>query len=400
MPTRLQEIEQEFQAAAGEAFGADRDWALSWGRRLALADKSAAYVGDTREALVAVRGLASEFAFAAAASGGNATPMAPQVVVANTHKFLQPLRDSADFELLPADLRARFDATLTYFKGLGDGDAALAALRSLDAAPTRGPPAQAILDLARARRYIDTMMSGVNRADDAATRRALLEDWFQQRRIAPGSDRALAVRAELFPDAAAQRAQAFDGVAPALRRHHDSLLRLADELGTTPRAISEALESRRLLADLSGTGAREFETQVRMAMHRVELEQVVARYPDNPRDGSYVQGDVIRQIADTMLARGGDSVEEIDRDGVFLHVDFGGSGVSRIVVNRKPDGTAAEMVFYVTRPADRWVVGGYRRNRGSSPDSASVERLLEWFSRRDPHSGRRIPPGEFVNGSL
>ncbi|MDX6771221.1 MAG: HD domain-containing protein, partial [Elusimicrobiota bacterium] len=372
VPARLAELQRDFERSADDAFPAEAAaWGREWGLRISAADKTAAYLGTTQEALAAVRGLAGEFRAEAAAAGRPGRSDAD--IVAHTHSFLGGLAMSPQMALLPQELQERFETNWRYFQTLSEPQAAAAALAALDAAPTRGPPAspQTILDAGRARRFIEGMTKGAR--SDEKTRRGVLQLWLEEQRIPPGSARGKAVLAELFPAALAERESALAGVSPALARYHDSLLKLAREQGTTPLEISRTLEAAGTIGDLAGVDAGTFEHQAWLALRRASLERAVRRYPDN------AQGDFMRQLAGAMSAPGGKSVEEVAREGVFAYVDFGGAGVSRAAVGRDPDPRAPEMVFYVTRREEKWRVEGYRRNRGAGTDAESKRRLVRWL---------------------
>lgn len=376
VPEKLAEIKAAFERSTSEEFSGDAvSWARQWGLRLSVADKSAAYLGDQRQSLAFVRGLAGEFRAAAAARGAQGPTDAQ--IVADTHKFMGSLNESPEMNMLPYDLRERYDATLTYFRSIGTPEAAADALRALDDAPKRGPPAQDSAlsrDVASARRYIAGIAGGMKLQE--RQRAALFEQWLEDEGLPADSARAQAVKQALLPASAAADAAALEGVSPALSRHHASLLKLAREQGTTPAEISATLVSAGLAGTLASVDAATFEHQSWLAMRRASLERAVRRYPDNQ------QGDFMRQLASAMSSPGGKSVEEVARDGVFAYVDFTGSAVSRVSVGRDPDPRSPHMVFYVTRREEKWRIDGYRQNRELRRSDAELTRQLKaWLQR-------------------
>lgn len=384
-PERLKALEADFERAARASFPGEEAWALDWGRRLALADKTAAYLGTPESSLAFVRGLAGEFRAAASAAAGRPSGPSDELVAAGTHGFLQPLRDSPDFARLPADLRERFDATLSYFKGIGTPEAARRALLALGSAPARGPPEGDALrrDLDSARRYV-AGIAGTTRLTERQ-RGALFEMWLEEQGIPAGSERARSVKAALLPAAAAADAAALADVPAGLRGHDASLLRLARETGSSPGAIAAELQKAGVVSDLAGLPAEVFERQAWQVMRRASLERAVRRYPDN------AQGEFLRALASHIATPGGKSVEEVAREGAFAYVDFAGNRVLRARSGRDPDLRSPEVVFYITRREEKWRIDGYRQNRPAGRSDAELERRL-----RDWLIGGGIPAEDFA----
>lgn len=256
-----------------------------------------------------------------------------------------------------------------------------------EAAPTRGPtsgppifaPAPSAAakadakDVASARRYIAGIAGGMKLTPKQTE--ALFGQWLEEQGIAPGSQRARLVKAELLPEAAAADAKALADVHPSLRRRHGAtLLRLAREEGRTPGTISRLIEASGNLELLAGLDVPTFETQAGLVLRRAELEAAVRSYPDN------AQGDFLRGLASNMASPGGKSIEEVTRDGVFAYVDFSGNGVLRASSGRDPDVQSAQMVFYVTRRDGQWRIDGYRQNRRTGrSDAALIQSLKAWL---------------------
>lgn len=374
-PEALKAIQAEFERSAGEAFAGDVAWALDWGKRLALADKTAAYLGDNRQSLAFVRGLAGEFRAGAEARGEKGPP--DVAIVANTHNFMTPLRDSPEFALLPADLQARYDDTLAYFRGIGTPEAAAKALEGLQtSAPTRGPPALAQEDLKALNRYINSIAGDTELS--AEQRNGLFKNWLEdeapRRGIKDGSQRARDVHALFNPGTASTEDAAMAEVHPRLQRQRAALLKLAKDNNTTPKAISDTLVNQGLLGDLRGLGPEAFERQAWFAMRRASLERAVRRYPQNE------QGDFMRMLKDAMLTPSGKSVEEVARSGAFAQVTYAGGIKAK--ADREPDNKTVDMVFYITRVEEKWHIEGNRQNRplGRSDDEL-VAQFKAWLLR-------------------
>jgi hypothetical protein len=203
---------------------------------------------------------------------------------------------------------------------------------------------------------------------------ALIEQFFEEEGIRPGSPRAEAVRRELLPGRAAADDASAAQLSPLLQARRGLLLRLARERKTTPAAIEAVLSRRGVLRQIAGLSDAAFERQADIALNRDELERAVSGYPQNK------QGDFMRGLAGNMAAPSGKSVEEVARDGVFAYVDFSGPAVLRASTGRDPDVRASQVVFYVVREGGRWRIGGYRQNRSTGRvDSELVKSLKNWL---------------------
>lgn len=104
-----------FEAEAAAAFPGE-PWALEWGRRLAYFDQIATYVESHEKARVRVEGLAREMRAALQAAGRGPGPTDEQVLT-GSRAFLDGLRRSPFFGLLPASERDRFEEVRASFSG-------------------------------------------------------------------------------------------------------------------------------------------------------------------------------------------------------------------------------------------------------------------------------------------
>jgi hypothetical protein len=355
VPAEREAKRAAFEKAAREAFP-DPDWGLEWGKRLAFVDQVSSYVDSPESARKRVEGLAHEIRTAGAGNGPTDAQM-----LAGTAKFLGVLRADPLFALLPADRREAFDAVNAYFAARQTPEAWTAAAAP---APARAPP-----DAEDAVRYIRAIAAGIKL--NARQADGILQMFFEERGIAPGSDRAEAVRRAILPAKTAAEDRAVARLSPSLAKRRAVLLRLATEHKTTPAAIEALLARRGILGDLAGVDDDTFARQAERSLLREELERAVAGYPRN------AQGAFMRSLADNMATPSGKSVEEVARDGVFAYVDFQGSGVLRASTGRDPDNRTPQMVFYVTRRDGRWKFGGYRQNRGAGRKDAELSGALE-----------------------
>ena len=347
-PAQMKEKQDAFAAAAKEAFPAEPEWALAWGRRLAFADQSSTYVGSLEGARKRVEGLAVEIRAQLEAIGKGPGP-SDAVMLAGTAKFLTVLKQNPLFALLPAEQRHNFDAVHAYFEARQTPEAWAAA-----SAPTaaRAPPKSP--DLAAARRYINDIMGGVRAPTDREAD-ALLGDWLDEKGIPRDSKRAADVRLALVPGKAHAESDVAAKLDPALRRHAALLIRLAAEHKVTVSYVESVIVKRGLLQYLGDIPDARLEPQIEMALTNAELERAVSRYPDNE------QGELMRSVAGVMGVKGGKSVEEVARDGVFLYADFNGVRFRRGYVSRDPDIQGHTIAFYITRKDGQWRVDGYRQ---------------------------------------
>ncbi len=132
---------------------------------------------------------------------------------------------------------------------------------------------------------------------------------------------------------------------------------------------------RGLLGYLGDIPDAQLETQFEMALTNAELERAVSNYPDNE------QGELMRAVAGTMGTKGGKSVEEVARDGVFIYADFSSSGkYLRGYPSRDPDVQLHTIAFYVTRKDGKWRIDGYRQKAHSrTADTVYIDGLKAWL---------------------
>jgi hypothetical protein len=365
VPAEMEAKQAAFVKAAHEAFPGE-EWGVEWGRRLAFADQTSSYVGSLEDAKKRVEGLAHEIRTSLDGKGPSDAQM-----LAGTAKFLGVLRANPQFSLLPADRRAAFEKVHAYFAERQTPEAWAAEAAP---APARAPPAAPHApDVEGAKRYVRSIAAGLT-LDDRQTD-ALLGQYFEERGIRPGSERAEAVRRELVPGRAAADDRAAAGLSPSLSRRRAVLLAVAADHGTTPAAVEASLKRRGLLEHLAGADDETFRSQAERALQRDELDRAVARYPKNE------QGNFLRSVASDMGAPSGKSIEEVTRAGVFAYVDFNGSRVLRATTGRDPDVSSVQMVFYVTRGGGRWKIGGYRQNRATGRSDAELAAALRrWLT--------------------
>ncbi|MDD5305113.1 MAG: hypothetical protein PHS14_18600, partial [Elusimicrobia bacterium] len=337
------------------------DWAVSWGKRLAFADQASTYVGTPADARKRVEGLAVEI------RGEGAGP-SDAAILAGTYKFLTVLKQNPLFTLLPAEQRQNFDGVRSYFQARQTPEAWAAESAP---APARAPPASP--DLSAARRYINAIMGGV-RAPTEREADSLLGDWLDENGIPRSSPRAAAVRQALVPGKAQTEADVASKLAPILRRHSALLIRLAAHHGVTVPYVESVIVKRGLLQYLGDIPDASLEGQIEMSLANAELERAVFSYPDNE------QGELMRAVAGVMGVKGGKSVEEVARDGVFLYADFGAGKFLRGYASRDPDIQLHTIAFYVTRKDGKWRVDGYRQKNSSRMSDASyIEALKAWL---------------------
>ena len=366
-PVKMQSKQDAFAKAAVEAFPNEPDWAVSWGKKLAFADQSSTYVGSLADARQRVSGLAVEIRAQLEAIGKGPGP-SNEVILAGTYKFLTVLKQNPLFLLLPAEQRANFDGVRTYFSKRQTPEAWAAASAP---APARAPPVSPDIDAAR--RYINGIFGGV-RAPTEREADSLIGDWLEENGIPKASPRAEAVRQALVPGKAQTEAGVASKLTPALRRHSQLLVRIAAERHITVPYIESVMAKRGLLNDLDMVPDDQLENQIEMALINAELQRAVASYPDNE------QGDLMRAVAGTMGTKGGKSVEEVARDGVFLYADFNGGKFIRGYASRDPDVQLHTIAFYVTRKDGKWRVDGYRQKKSSQISDASyIDALKTWL---------------------
>ncbi len=366
-PAQMKEKQDAFAKAAVEAFPSEPDWALNWGKRLAFADQSSTYVGTLADARKRVEGLAVEIRAQLTAIGKGPGP-SEEVMLAGSFKFLTVLKQNPLFAVLPAEQRKNFDAVLSYFEQRQTPEAWAAESAPM---PARAPPVSP--DLASARRYIKDVMGGV-RAPTEREADSLLGDWLAENAIAPGSPRAAAVRQALIPGRAQNDAAVTAKLQPALRPHAALLIRVAAQNKVTVAYVEAVMVQRGLVKYLDQIPESSLENQIEMALTVAELDQAVSKYPDN------AQGELMRAIAGTMGVRGGKSVEEVARDGVFLYADFNGATFMRGYASRDPDIQRHTIAFYVTRKDGKWRVDGYRQKaQTKTSDSIYIDGLKAWL---------------------
>jgi hypothetical protein len=370
-PVQMKEKQAAFEQAAKEAFPSEPDWALAWGRNLAFADQSATYVGTLADARRRVAGLAVEI------RGKGAGP-SDEAILAGTYKFLTVLKQNPLFALLPDEQRLNFDAVRSYFEERQTPEAWAA---ESSPAPARAPPVSP--DAAVARRYINGIFDGKRIPTERETD-SLLGDWLDDNDIPRDSARAAAVRRALVPGKTQAEADIASKLDPALRRHAALLIRIAASRAVSVPHIESVIIQRGLLQYLGDIPDASLEGQIEMALERAELEQAVAAYPDNE------QGELMRAVAGVMGTKGGKSVEEVARDGIFLYADFASNKFLRGFVSRNPDIQGHTIAFYITRTGGKWRVGGYRQSKsGMGSDASFIDALKAWL-----HAGG-IPSSDF-----
>jgi hypothetical protein len=363
---QMKEKQDAFAKAAKEAFPSEPEWPLIWGKRLAFADQTATYIGTPAEARQHVEGLALEIRTQLEPIGAKGP--SNEIILAGTYKFLSELKRNPEFALLPEHLRERFDTVRAYFEK-GQTPEAWAAPSA--PVPARAPPVSP--DLASAKRYINEIFGG-SRAPTEREADSLLGDWLDENNIPRGSDRAAKVREGLLPAKAQADADAASKLDPALRRHSALLIRIAAERKVTVAYVESVIVKRGLLQYLGDIPDASLETQIELALTNAELERAVSKYPDNP------QGELMRAVAGAMGAKGGKSVEEVARDGVFLYADFNGNRFTRGYASRDPDIQSHTIAFYVTRKDGKWRVDGYRQKaHGKSSDQTYIDGLKAWL---------------------
>lgn len=377
-PAKLKAKQDSFAQAAAEAFPGEADWALAWGKNLAFADQSSTYVGSLADARKRVEGLAVEIRAQLQAIGKGPGPT-DEAMLAGSFKFLSALKQNPLFALLPPEERKNFDTVLSYFQARQTPEAWTAASAP---APARAPPVNP--DLEAARRYIKGIFGGVREPTERESD-SLLGDWLEENGIPKDSPRAAAVRRDLVPGKASAEAGVAAKLDPRLRRHAALLIRVAAENKVTVPFVESVMLKRGLLRNLDAIPDSSLEGQIEMALTNDELERAVARYPDNE------QGNLMRGVAGTMATKGGKSVEEVARDGVFLYADFNGSQFLRGYASRDPDVQLHTIAFYVTRKDGKWRIDGYRQKKSSRISDASyIDALKVWLRKGG------IPPSDLL----
>lgn len=378
-PAKMKEKQDAFALAAAAAFPAEPSWALTWGKRLAFADQTSSYVGSLAEARKRVEGLALEIRTQLQAIGKGPGP-SDEIILAGTYNFLSNLRkDSALFALLPPEQRENFEAVRRYFEARQTPEAWQAESAPM---PARAPPVNP--DAASARRFIAGIMGGLRAPTERETD-SLLGDWLDENGIPKDSPRAAAVRRKLLPGKAKAELDVAASLHPKLRRHAALLIRLASENKVTVAHIEAVMAKRGLLRMIDAVPDASLETQIDLALTNDELDRAVAKYPDN------AQGDLMRAVAGTMATKGGKSVEEVARDGVFLYADFNGTTFSRGYASRDPDIQQHTIAFYVTRKDGKWRIDGYRQKKSSrTSDATYIDGLKSWLRKGG------IPPSDLL----
>lgn len=373
------------QAAAEAAFeGAELEWALLWGPRLAFVEKIAPFTGSAEAAELHLKAVASE-------SGRDV-----EVLRREAADSLAVLMGADEVNLLPMQEAGNLTLTAWHFKEVKESGKPAPKQRGgakLDAGVVdkagkeagkldRGVDAEAQADLDAARRYVRGIMG--KRVPTEREADSLLLDFMEMKGIEAGSGRARALRAGFLPSLVQAENAKLAGLSPALRSYDKVILAVSEEKGI-PVAELEAFIKEQGIAGPSTTPEM-MDRVLRNYAERQVLEAAVADYPDTE------QGQVMRDVASTMLARGGKSVEEIARDGVFLYVNYAAGQVKNASVGRDPDPTAPHMIFYVTRPDKKWKIAGYRNNRplGRS-DSALISDLVKWLEKGG------VPSSDFLN---
>ncbi len=364
-PAKMQRIQAAFASAAQEAFPAEPDWALNWGKRLAFADQASTYVGSPAEARKRVAGLAVEIRTQLEAIGKGPGP-SNEVILAGTYKFLSVLKQNPLFALLPDEQRRNFETVYAYF-ATRQTPAAWTAESA--PAPARAPPR---LDQDAAQRYINGIMGGRAPTDREAD--ALLGDWLNENAIPLQSQQAQDIRAALLPAKAGADAATAAQLDPALRRHAALLIRIAAEHRVTVSYVESVIVKRGLLRRLNIIPDASLENQIDQALINAELERAVSAYPKN------AQGELMRSVAQVMGTKGGKSLEEISRNGAFLYADFSARNFLNGRASRDPDIQGHTIVFYVTRKDGQWRLEGYRQaSRSVTPDLAYINALKAWL---------------------
>lgn len=366
-PVKMQSKQEAFAKAAVEAFPNEPDWAVTWGKRLAFADQSSTYVGSLPDARKRVEGLAVEIRAQLEAIGKGPGP-SNEVILAGTYKFLTVLKENPLFALLPTEQRQNFYGVRAYFEARQTPEAWAAASAPVAA---RAPPVSP--DLASARRYINGIFGG-SRTPTEHEADSLIGDWLDENGIARNSPRAAAVRQALVPGKSSAETNIASKLTPALRRHSALLIRIAAERRVTVPYIESVMVKRGLLQYLGQIPDAGLENQIQMALTNAELERAVSAYPDNE------QGTLMRSVASTMGTKGGKSVEEVARDGVFLYADFAGDQFRRGYASRDPDIQSHTIAFYITRKDGKWQVDGYRqKTQGQRSDLSYINALKSWL---------------------
>lgn len=364
-PVQMKEKQDAFAVAAKKAFPSEPAWALDWGRRLAFADQSSTYVGSLEQARARVAGLAVEIRAQLEAIGKGPGP-SDEVMLAGSAKFLSVLKQNPLFSMLPAEQAKNFDAVYSYFEERQTPEAWTSEKSPV---PARAPPESA--DLVSARRYIKDIMQ--KRVPTEREIDSLLGDWLKEAGIREGSPRHLAVRAALVPQKTSDDAVTASRLDPRIRHRAALLIRLAAEHGTTAEKLEAMLKRRGLFDDATTLRSDLLEQQIAIGLHSEELRAAVVGYPDTDA------GELMRAVSQAMRARGGKSVEEIARDGVFVYADLASAKLARMSVSRDPDGKQQAVVYYVTRDEGRWVIDVYRQNRQTGLGDASLVAKLKAY---------------------
>jgi hypothetical protein len=395
-PAKLAALKEEAVKATEAAFsGEELEWALLWGPRLAFVDKVASYVGSVAAAELQVKNLAYEIRQGIeAATGRPSANPTDEAIRKGSYDFISQLLASEDVNLLPAKEAGNLALVAWHFKEVKETGKAAPKQREnlkldegiVDKAAAEGRKLGAGVDVSAdvdaARRYVRSIMGA--RQPTQREVDTLLLDFMEMRRIEPGSARGKALRKEMLPDLVQSEESKLKGLSPKLASYGPLILRISEEKGI-PVAELEAFIKEQGVAGPSTTEEM-MDRVLRNYAERRELDAAVAGYPDTQ------QGQLMRDVAVTMLARSGKSVEEIARDGVFLYVDYAGAQVQRATVGRDPDPKTPHMIFYVTRDENKWKIAGYRNNRtlGRS-DATLISDLIKWLGRGG------VPASDFRN---
>ncbi len=366
-PVKMKQIQENFAKAAAAAFPSEPEWALAWGKKLSFSDQISTYVSSIDMARDRVTGFAHEKRLEAAALG-KGPGLTDAQMLAGTFKFLNFLKQNPNFALLTPDQRENFDAVLKYFESRQTPEAWASESSPV---PARAPPVNP--DLASAQRYIKGIFGGV-RAPTERESDSLLGDWLDEKGIPRDSNRAREVRAALLPAKTKAEADVTYKLVAPLRRHSALIIRIAAQRRVSVIHVESVIVNRGLLQYLDSMSESQFEEQIGLALNSAELEAAVSKYPDN------AQGELMRGVASAMSTKGGKSVEEVARDGVFLYADFNGGTFLRGYASRDPDIQSHTIAFYVTRKGDQWQIDGYRQNKsGRMSDASYIDALKAWL---------------------
>lgn len=295
----------------------------------------------------------------AASIQGKDAPKAGPVARASAGSAAKPLAAAAGAKR--GEGEAPSSPTLSQGRALFDGDAPRSAPAPVAAAATAAEHAR------RFERYVQGIFG--DRVPTERERRALLENYLEDRGLAADSKPARELEERVFP-----------GLEPVSPRYNDlapALRKLAAAHGV-PVARLEALIKQQGLEHVLVL-PRETDLLIQALDRILTAEEVlasVAHYPDT------AQGAALRNLAESVTARSGKSVEELARAGAFLYVDFNGKRVTETHSGRDPDVSTCDVVFYGVLEAGRWNIGVYRQNRRSGvsgSDSHYQAALRSWL---------------------